>query len=81
MRNSRRMELRSLSSAVLSEKEADALCMVSNCELANYRLTLAPVKLSEGGGIVLSPPAANLIEVEPGDHVRILEIWMSKDDT
>ena len=54
--------------------------MVSNCELANYRLTLAPVKLLEGGGIVLSPPAAKLIEVEPGDHVRILEIRMSKDD-
>ena len=80
MRNSRSMELRSLSSAVLSEEEGDALCMVSNCELANYRLTLAPVKLLEGGGIVLSPPAAKLIEVEPGEHVRILEIRMSKDD-
>ena len=80
MRNSRSMELHSLSSAVLSKEEADAFCMVSNCELANYRLTLAPVKLPEGGGIVLSPPVANLIEVEPGDHVRILEIRMSKDD-
>ena len=79
MRNSRSMELRTLSSAVRSE-EADALCMVSNCELANYRLTLALVQLPEGGGIVLSSPAANLIEVEPGDHVRILEIRMSNDD-
>ena len=78
MRNSRSIELHSLSSDVVSEK--DALCMVSNCELANYRLTLAPVKLLEGGGIVLSPPAAKLIEVGPGDHVRILEIRMSKDD-
>ena len=80
MRNSRSIELHSLSSALLSEERADAICVVSNCELANYRLTLAPVKLLKGRGIVLSPPAANLIEVEPGDHVRILEIRMSKDD-
>ena len=79
MRNSRRVELLSLSGE-LAEEEADALCVVSNCTLANYRLTLAAVKLPEGGGIVLPPSAANLIEVEPGDHVRILEIRMSSDD-
>ena len=80
MRNSRSMELLSLSPGELAEEEADALCVVSNSKLANYRLTLAPVKLPEGGGLVLPPSAANLIEVEPGDHVRILEIRMSNDD-
>jgi hypothetical protein len=29
----------------LTEEDADALCIVSNGELSNYRLTLTPVKL------------------------------------
>ena len=37
--NSRSMELLSLSPGELAEEEADALCVVSNSKLANYRLT------------------------------------------
>ena len=81
MCDSRGKELLALSPSDLADDEGDAVCLVSNCKLSKYRLTLTPIKLSGGEGIILSPSAANLIEVEPGDRVRILEIRMSKDDT
>ena len=80
VRNSRVMKLLALNASDLVEDKAEAICLVSNCKLANYRLTLASVKFSEGG-VVMSSSAANLIEVEPGDQIRILEIRTNKDDT
>ena len=57
-----------------NEEDADALCIVSNGELANYRLTLTPVKLQSDDEVILPESAAKLIEVEAGSRVRILEI-------
>ncbi len=79
MTNSREATVTGVTDAGLTEEEADALCIVSNGELSNYRLTLTPVKLQSVDEVILSESAATLIEVEAGSRVRILEIMAGKN--
>jgi arginine N-succinyltransferase len=74
MTNSREVKIAAVTEAALTKEDSDALCMVSNGELSNYRLTLTPVKLQSVDAVILPQSAATLIEVEVGNRVRVLEI-------
>ena len=74
MKNSHNATVAAVMDAELSEKDGDALCIVSNCQIDNYRLTLSPIKLQSEDEVILPASAAKLIEVEAGSRVRILEI-------
>lgn len=75
IRNTRQVTVQGLSDSTGSSDEVtEAMCIVSNGRLANYRLTLSPVQYHDDENITVSARAAQLLEVVAGDKVRILEL-------
>lgn len=74
IKNTRETTVGEISERPIAEEEADAFCIISNCQLANYLLTITPVQFQSDEKLVLPAEAAKLIEVDAGDCVRILEI-------
>ena len=50
--------------------EGDALMILSNGKLANYRLTMAPARLNRHGALVISPQTAEALQLGAGESVR-----------
>ncbi len=74
MKQSREVTVASLSDAVSLDDESQALCIVSNRQLGDYRLTLTRLAFADEQSVALAGAAAALVGVEVGSTVRILEI-------
>lgn len=74
MKRSSLVTVDKLTSDVSLDDESQTLCIVSNCQLHDYRLTITRLNISEDETVEISEKAASLLRVEQGAQVRILEV-------
>lgn len=79
MKHSRVVKVASLTEDVSLENEYQALCIVSNGQLNDYRLTLTRLDYVDDASVAISSNAAELVGVDVGSDVRILEVRASQN--
>ena len=79
MKRSRLMTIESLTPEISLDDESKALCIVSNCRLDDYRLTITRIDTSENASPSISEYVASLLKVGEGDQVRVLEVGSTKN--
>lgn len=78
IRNTQLVEVEALSDSVLEDNDEEALCIVSNGNLSDYKLTLSAARYDDEHQVTLNKSAAESIGVQVGDRIRILELRSKK---